>query len=223
MSNIPELLDANLNDLGINDFIALLLTHAERVDEHPALKEGVPEYFSVGGQLRAIASNLGLLRDAAATGNREKKAEKMAAWEEGKLAVAMNIQHITMLSLHRKDPGILHNTGLELKQKQQGGKSSINPLAETPGVAVKHVRSTSGLVPGAVTVVLSRLKSSVPCELQMTDDPSNESSWNSQGIHLKSRIEYRDLESAKRLYFRVRYHVAGKTGQWSPVASIIVL
>ncbi len=224
MSPIPELLAVtNLNELSINDFIALLLTVADKTDLHPALKEGLPEYFSGGEKLREMAGNLRQLRDAAATGNREAKAEKMAAWEAGKLAVAMNAQHLTMLSLHRKDPSLLNNIGLELKQRQQGGKSSVNVLAETPVVTAKHVQGPSGPVSGSIVVVISRAKNTIPFEMQMTDDPSNESSWSSQGIHQKSRIEYHELEPAKRLYFRVRYHVDGKTSQWSPTANIIVL
>lgn len=224
MSSIPELLAlTNINDLGINDFIALLLTVADKTDAHPALKDGLPEYFSNGQKLREIAGNLTQLRDAASTGNRDAKAEKIAAWEAGKLAVAMNAQHLTMLSLHRKDPSLLNNIGLELKQKQQGGRSAVNVLAETPVVSAKHVQGPSGPVSGSIVLVISRAKSSIPFELQMTDDPSNESSWSSQGIHQKARIEYHGQEPAKRLYFRVRYHVDGKTSQWSPTANIIVL
>lgn len=224
MSTIPELLVlSNLNDLGINDFIALLQNVADKTDTHPALKEGLPEYFSNGGKLREIAGNLAQLRDAAATGNREAKAEKIAAWEAGKLAVAMNAQHLTMLSLHRKDPSILNNTGLELKQRQQSAKPALNVLAESPTVTVKHVQGLSGPVSGSIVVVTSRAKNTIPFELQMTDNPADESSWSSQGIHQKSRIEYHDLEPAKRVYFRVRYHVDGKAGHWSPTANIIVL
>lgn len=224
MSTIPELLQlANINELAINDFIALMLTVADKTDANPALKEGLPEYFSDGGKLREMAGNLQQLRDAAATGNREAKAEKMALWEAGKLAIAMNAQHITMLSLHRKDPSILNNTGLELKQRQQSGKTAVNVLAEPPTVTPKHVQGPSGAVSGSIVVVTSRTKNTIPFELQMTDDPSNEASWISQGIHQKSRIEYHDLQPAKRVYFRARYHVDGKTGQWSPTANIIVL
>lgn len=223
VSVIPELFVPNLNDLSINDFIALLLYHADKVDAHPALQEGKPEYFSDGGKLRTFATRLGHCRDAAATGNREAKAEKMAVWEAGKLAVGMNMQHITMLSLYRKDPSILNNTGLEQKQKQQASKSSTNLLAETPVVTVKHVQGAGGPISGSIIVVVSRSKNTLPIELQMTYDPANESSWGGQGIHLKSRIEYHDLEPAKWVHFRARYHLDGKTSQWSPVASIIVL
>ncbi|MBJ6752070.1 hypothetical protein [Geomonas anaerohicana] len=222
MPVIPELLAAHYQDLAINEFIAFMLFHAERMDAHAVIKEGAPEYFSDGQRLREIAANLRQLRDSAATGNREAKAKKLEVWEEGKLAVAMNVQHITMLSLHRKDPTILQETGLELKQKQHIMKTSLNLLTEIPVVTVKHVKSPSGPVPGAVTVIITRPKNA-PCELQMSTDPSNEGSWGGQGIHQKVRIQYQGLEPASRVYFRARLHVDGKTGPWSQVATIIVL
>ncbi|GFO65040.1 hypothetical protein [Geomonas paludis] len=222
MPVIPELLVAHFQDLSINDFIALMLTHAAKVDAHPAVKEGAPEYFSMGDQLRALAAELGQWRDAAATGSRDAKAKKQEVWEAGKLALAMNVQHLTMLSLHRNDPAILHDTGFELKQKQQTSKPSVNLLAEIPGITLKHTQSASGPVSGAITVVLSRPKNA-PCELQMSYDPANESSWGGQGIHQKARIEYNGLEPASRVSFRARLHVEGKTGPWSQVATIIVL
>jgi len=222
VSVIPELLVAHFQDLGINDFIALILTHAAKVDAHPALKDGVPEYFTMGEKLRTLAGNLAQWRDAAATGNRDAKAKKQEVWDAGKLALAMNLQHFTMLSLHRNDPSILNDTGFELKQKQQTSKPSVNLLAEIPVVTLKHAQSTSGPISGAITVVLSRPKNA-PCELQMSYDPSNESSWGGQGIHQKARIEYSGLEPASRVSFRARLHVDGKTGPWSQFATIIVL
>ncbi|TSK08637.1 MAG: hypothetical protein FPO08_04865 [Geobacter sp.] len=222
MSIIPELYAMHFQDLTINDFIAFLLIHAEKVDAHPALKEGKPEYFSEGDKLRGMVAELGQWRDLAATGNREAKAKKQEVWEAAKLAVAMNVQHLTMLSLHRKDPAILRETGVELKQKQQTSKQSINLLTEVPGIAIKRVESPSGPVSGSIIVVLSRPKNA-PCELQMTYDPSNEASWSSHGIHVKSRIEYHGLEPASRPAFRARIHDGGKTGPWSQLATIIVL
>lgn len=219
---IPELLVAHYQDLSLNDFIAFVLTHADKVDAHPALKDGTPEYFSKGERLRAFAAELGLWRDAAATGSRDAKAKKQEVWEAAKLAISMNVQHIIMLSLHRKDPTILLETALELKQKPQTSKSSVNLLAEIPVVSVKHVRSKSGSVTGSIVVIVTRPKNA-PWELQMTYDPSNESSWGGQGIHQKSRFEYNGLEPASRVSFRARLHVEGKTGPWSQVATIIVL
>ncbi|MBJ6802574.1 hypothetical protein [Geomonas propionica] len=222
MPVIPELLVAHFQDLGINDFIALLLTHAAKVDAHAAVKDGTPEYFWMGEKLRALAAELGQWRDAAATGNRDAKAKKLELWDTGKLALAMNIQHFTMLSLHRNDPNILNDTGFELKQKQQTSKPSTNLLWEIPSLALKHAQSASGPISGAVMVLISRPKNA-PCELQMSYDPSNESSWGGQGIHQKARIEYTGLEPASRVSFRARLHVDGKTGPWSQVVTIIVL
>lgn len=223
MSVIPELLDLNFNDLSINDFIVRVNFIADKIENHPALKE-CPEYFSGPDRLREKALLLGQLRDAAAKGDREKRAEKMAAWEETKLAVTMNGQHIIMLSLHRNDPSILLNAGFELKQKQHGVKSSsTNLLAEAPQLAVKYVNSASGPVPGAIVVVVTRAKNTVSYELQMTENPGDDSSWNGLGLYSKARVEYKNQQSAKRLHFRARYHHDGGVGPWSQVVNILVL
>lgn len=225
MTVIPELLDLNFNHHSINDFIVVVNTIADKTEAHSALKE-YPEYFSGPAKLREKAALLGQLRDLSANGDREKKAEKMAVWEETKLAVIMNGQHITMLSLHRNDPSILLNTGFDLKQKHSGKSSSASStdlLAETPGLALKYVQSASGPVPGAFTAVITKAKNKASTELQMSDNPSDETSWKSQGIYAKARIDYKGQQSEKRLYFRARYHQEGGVSPWSQVVSIFVL
>lgn len=223
MSSIPDMLDANTNHLGINDFIAFMLILADKSESHPVLKDVSVEYYTGHEKLREMAGNLGRLRDAAANGDKEMKAEKLAAWEKCKLAISMNAQHITMLSLHRNDPGILYNTGYPLKQKSPSVKPAVNLLEEIPQLSVKHAQSPSGPVSGAIIIILSRPRTTAPFELQRTENPADESSWRGLGIHTKSRIEYKGLESATRVYFRARYALDGSTGKWSPVASIIVL
>lgn len=225
MAALPDLFDLNLNGYSINDFIVFLNILAEKTETHSALKE-YPEYFSSPEKLRGQATLLGQLRDASANGDRGKKAEKLAVWEETKLAVIMNAQHITMLSLHRNDPSILLNTGYSLKQKHSGkstSSSSTDLLAETPGLALKYVQSGSGPVAGSFTVHITRAKNKASTELQMSDKPSDESSWNSQGIYAKARIDYKGQQSEKRLYFRARYHHDGGVGPWSQVVNILVL
>ncbi|GAW65849.1 fibronectin type III domain-containing protein [Geoanaerobacter pelophilus] len=225
ISTLPELLDLNLNGYSINDFIVFVNTMADKTETHPALKE-YPEYFTSPEKLREKAALLGQLRDASANGDREKKAEKMAAWEETKLAVIMNGKHITMLSLHRKDPSILLNTGFNLKQKHSGkptSTSSTDLLAETPGLALRYVQSGSGPIAGAFTVIITKAKNRANTELQMSDNPSDEFSWKSQGIYAKARIEYKGQQSEKRLYFRARYHQEGGVSPWSQAVNILVL
>lgn len=224
MAALPDLFDLNLNGYSINDFIAEVNIIADKTEKHSALKD-FPEYFTPAEKLREKAALLVQLRDASANGDREKKAEKQAVWEETKLALIMNAQHITMLSLHRNDPSILLNTGFNLKK--HSGKptsaSSTDLLAETPGLSLKYVKSPSGPVPGSFTVHITRARNKASTELQMSDNPSDESSWNSQGMYAKARIDYKGQQSEKRLYFRARYHHDGGVGPWSQVVNILVL
>lgn len=219
--SIPELLEHNYQPLSINDFIVETHHVADKLESHPILKEEtVPEYFSPPPKLRGMADQLGQVRDAAAGGDRDQKAAKQKLRESLQLALSMNAQHITMISLYRNDPSLLLNTGYQQKQKSSSSsKAAVDLLDASPEVALRH-----GITSGTVRVTLKRLKPTATIELQMTDqDPNHEASWISKGIYTKSRIEFKGLEPARRYYVRARYLDGGASGPWSAVASIIVL
>jgi hypothetical protein len=218
VSTVPELLETNFTGLSINDFIVKLHHIADRLETHPAFKDEQPEYVTKSPRLRQMADELGKACDAAAGGDRDRSAEKKALLAAGQLGLSMNANHIVMLSLARNDPGILANCGYELKQRS-GSKQVSNLLDLSPEVFAKH-----GSVSGVVIVLAKRKKSTASVELQMTDqDPTVETSWSSQGMYTKSRIELKGLEPTKRLHLRARYHEDGSAGRWSSPASIIVL
>jgi len=218
MPIVPELLETNFTGLSINDFIVNVHHIADQLENHVAFRDALPEYVTKSPRLRELADELGKARDAAAGGDRDRAAEKKVLLAAGQLALAMNAHHIVMLSLSRNDPGILANCGYDPKQKSSG-RQVVNLLDLSPEVFTKH-----GGVPGTVIVLAKRTRQNASTELQMTDqDPSVETSWNSQGIYAKSRIELKGLEPAKRLHFRARYHQEGSAGRWSSRVSIIVL
>jgi len=218
MPTIPDPLEANFNDLSINDFIVQMQYAADKQEKHPAFQGDPPEYVTIASRLREMATELGQARDAAAGGDRNKIAEKNALWTAGKMALSVNAHHIVLLSLHRNDPSLLLDSGYEHKQKNNG-KAAANLLDLTPDVFAKH-----GTVSGCLSVLAKRHSRVANIELQITDqDPTVESSWNSLGMYTKSRIEVRGLEPAKRIHFRARYHVEGSAGKWSSTVSIIVL
>lgn len=218
MSIIPEVLEASFNDLSINDFIVRVRFVADKQELHSAFQD-CPEYVTRPDKLRQMADNLGVLRDASSGGDRQKREEKIAAWDATKLALSMNASHLIMLSLHRNDPSILLNAGYDPKQKGHSARTSTDLLVAPPELSLKH-----GSVSGALVIMVKRAKSTASYELQVNDhDPGDEASWSSLGIYSRARVELKNLEPAKRLYFRVRYHDAGGTSQWSRIVSIIVL
>jgi|GEM_PF-2127272 len=218
MSIFPEPLESNFTGLSINDFIVKMYHMADKSENHAAFKDELPEYVTKPSRLRELADELGKARDAAAGHDRDRAAEKKALLAAAQLALSMNANHIVMLSLARNDPGILANCGYEPKQRSSG-KLVANLLDLTPEVFVKH-----GGVSGVIIVLAKRIRKTASIELQMTDqDPTVETSWNGKGIYIKSRIEFKDLEPAKRLHLRARYHEEGRQGRWSSPASIIVL
>ena len=221
MSTVPELLETtSLAWLPINDLIVTIDHMADKAESHIAFQGEVPEYVSKSPRLREISSGLGQARDAAAGHDRNANADKKSKIAAGLLAVSMNAQHITMLSLNRNDPGLLLNAGFELKQQKSGAKSAPNLLDLVPEVFAKHTPNVSG----GITLMVKREKQNASIELQMTDqDPNLEASWVSQGMFTRSRIELKGQEPAKKIYFRARYHEDGNSGRWSSVVGIIVL
>ena len=208
--------------LSINDFIVSVHHKADKAEKHVAFQgSNLPEYLTMPPMMRQMADRLGLARDAAAGGDTENRALMNALWAELKLAVRMNGQHITMLSLYRKDPSILLNAGYELKESTPSKSAAAVHLLElTPEVSVKH-----DVVPESIIIMVKRPRNNASVGIQTTyGDPNLEASWeNPEGVHNKSRIVQKGLEQARRIYIRARFHEDGSTGRWSQPVSIIVL
>jgi hypothetical protein len=220
MSTIPTPLETNLSGLPINDLIVTISHMADKAETHIAFQGIVPEYVSPAPRLRQIVSGLEQARDAASGGDQYRNAEKKSQIASALLAVSMNAQHIVMFSLHRNDPSALLNAGYDLKQKSSGKATARNLLDLVPEVFAKHMPNVSG----GIILMVKRARQNASIELQMTDqDPNLEASWSGPMMYLKSRIELKGLEPAKKIYIRARYHEDGGTGRWSSVVCIIVL
>ena len=221
MSTIPEPLESNLSWLTINDLIVAIRHMADKAETHLAFQGNVPEYVSQAPRLREIASGLERARDAAAGRDQNLMAEKKRLVAAALLSISMNGQHVVMFSLHRNDPILLLNAGFDPKQKASAKAPTLSLLDLVPELFVKQTPNVSG----GLTIMIKRAKQNASTELMITDqDPNIEASWtNSLGMFLKSRIELRGQEPAKRIYLRGRYHEDGATGRWSSVVGIIVL
>jgi hypothetical protein len=223
MINVQDLVEANFNNLSLNDFIVQMHHHADKSEHHPSFQDDAPEYVTRPQRIRELAGNLEKSRDEALGGDKAKAAEKKAQWDAGKLAMEKNAYHAALISVHRNDPSVITDCGFEAKHKNVA-KPTVNLLDAIPEISVKHIMVAGRIVPESVAVVIKRLKNTANVELQITDgDPNLESSWRSLGVRNKSRIELKGLESAKKIYLRVRYHEDGGNGRWSQVVSIIVL
>ena len=218
---IPDPLETNLSYLAINDLIVEIYHMADKAETHPAFQANVPEYVSQAPKLRQIAAGLEQARDAAAGRDQNRMAEKKSLVAAALLSISMNGQHVVMFSLHRNDPSLLLDAGFNPKQKASTKAPTLSLLLLVPDLFVKHTPNVSG----GITIMIKRAKQNANTELMITDqDPNIESSWStSLGMFLKSRIEIKGQEPARRIHIRGRYHEDGATGHWSSVVSIIVL
>ena len=142
-----DILDTNFSRFTTGDFILKISTIADKLEVHPVFQE-FPEHVSGPVRLREIAEQLKRADDAAANHDRQKVAEKKALRAEAEQATTITAQHLVMISIHRKDPDVLLNTGFDLKQHKGYNKntSSIGPAVPSKITAKNGPGSGTGLV-----------------------------------------------------------------------------
>lgn len=214
-----DMLDTNFSGLSSGDYILRMSIIADKLEAHPAFPE-FPEHVPGPARLRELVEQFKKALDAAANGDRQKIAEKKAIRAEGEQAQTITAYHVTMISIHRKDPTVLLNTGWELRHRAAWGKGASNSIPEAPSkFIVKH-----GATPGTIAASVNRAHGTASIELQATEgDPSIDSSWTLLGMFLQCRMEVKNLEPAKRYHFRARFHAAGTKGPWSQIVNLIVI
>lgn len=212
-----DLLEHNFSGRSPGDFILTILTIADKVEVHPHLQV-LPEHVAGAPRLRELAGGYKKARDAAANHDSEKMAEQLAAREECQSAASIMAYHISMISVYKKDPTVLHNTGYELKQRAVYSKNSSIPPMPTK-FTVRH-----GGVSGAAVVTVNKEQSAASMELELSEEtPPTESSFRPGGLLFKCRSELTGLEPTKRYHFRIRYRGAGGIGPWSHIVTLIMI
>ena len=220
MTSVPELLNSDFDDESVNDLIVLVRHMAVKAETHLAFQGETSEYVSKAPDLNKIADGLELGRDAASGGDKGKVEALKNLVANAKLVLAMNANHITMLSLKRNDRSVLEDAGFEFKQKVAATKTVVNLLDLTPDVFAKHLVNVSG----GIIIMMKRAKSTATCELQITyDDPTVEASWIGKGMYSLSRVEMRGLEPVRKIHIRARYHENGAVGRWCTPVPIVII
>ena len=216
MSAGSDPFDRNYQNQPVNDLIVTMGHCGAKQKDHPAFKENVPEYVTLPPELLDLAEKMGSARD----GNNMAD-ELKALVGRSVLALNNNADHVVKFARHRNDPGLLLNAGYDLRPEGPIVKNRINLLDLVPGLSAKHIPG----VPGGILAILKLAKGKAITELQITETPDVEESWQhvDEGIYNKARIEIRGLEPTKRKYLRARYHEGGSVGRWTEPICIIVL
>jgi hypothetical protein len=217
--SLSDPFDHSYEDQAVNDLIATGKYVVEKQKGHLAFQGELSEYVTPPDRLTELITQLETARDGAIGRAPEMLAQQDAVRAKVVKALRFNAQHVCMFSQHRNDSSQLNEAGYDFKQ-HASLKVKVNLLDLLPGLSVKH-----GVGPGSVIVIIKRARSKASIELQMTETPNDEQSWKrtGEGTYSRARIELRDLEPTKRLYFRARYHEDGAAGHWCAPISIIVI
>ncbi|MCM0082626.1 hypothetical protein L4X63_13580 [Geomonas sp. Red32] len=197
--------------------IGTLNSVADKGETHVGYKDEYrPVYLSRSDTLRGISAALTL---AHGQGRTQDVKSLMA---QGIQRLTFNSQHLIMLSAHLNDPAIL-DAGFPMKQETMA-KNKVSLLDLVPELTAKYLFASKVIVPQTMVIVMRRAAPNAVVELQVTENPSDESSWSKygEGMFMQSRVELRGLGSAKRIYVRGRYHEKGASGRWSFVVSILI-
>lgn len=216
MASGSDPIDRSYEHEPVNDLIVTVGRCAEKQKDHPAFRENVPEYVALTPDLMDLAAKLGSARD-----DKNMAGEMKALMGRSVLALNNNADHVVKFSRHRNDPGLLLNAGYDLRPEGPAAKDKTHLMDLVPDLSAKHMPG----VPGGIIAILRLAISKAIVELQKTETPDLEESWQrvDEGIYNRSRIEIRGLQPTKKIFLRARYHEGGSVGRWCAPISIIIL
>jgi len=213
-----EILDTNFTKLSHGDYILMLYTLADKLEGHLAFQD-LPEHVPGPPRFRDYAEQLTKAVEAAKYGDKHKGAERDELRARSQQDITFAAQHAVMVSVHRNDPSMLANIGLEQKQRTY----TRTPTIGIPGMPSK-LTVKNGSAPGTVIASVNREPGAGSIEVQYTEaDPAIEAFWKSAGMFYQCRMEVKGLESVKRYHFKVRYHGSSGAGPWSAIVNLVVI
>ena len=216
MSSGSDPFDRNYENQPVNNLIVTMGHCGAKQKDHLAFKENVPEYVTLPPGLTDLADKMGSARD-----DKNMAVELKTLMGLSVSALNNNADHVVKFARHRNDPGLLLNAGYDLRPEGPVVKDRIKLLDLVPEISARHIPG----VLGGILVILKLAKNKAITELQITETPDVEESWQrvDEGIYNKTRIEVRGLQPTKRKFLRARYHEGGSVGRWTAPISIIIL
>lgn len=196
--------------MGIKDVLA----------KHPTFLEPVPYCVPTVERLGELAVTFRDSIQAAADGDRKKIAERVQARFDLEQALTIVAHYLVMVSIAKKDPSLLLNTGFTLK------KQTVSKATATSGTDSLTLTLTvrQGPESGSVAGKVNRVSRAASFEFQGTEgDPAVESTWWTLGIFPHcSKLEGKNLQPGKKMAFRARCLTDKGPGPWAAIVTLIV-
>jgi hypothetical protein len=196
---------------------------ADALDANELYKANRPDSVPAGEKFRGHVTSMKELGIGADRGDTLLKAQRQAVRDLSEIDMDASVGYLRILAIDKKDPAVLHDIGLPLKDNQQkGSRRLLSPQAIEIHLAVRHVKGDSG----AIVIEGSHIRNGGPYLINLCKgEPTSEESWYNPGGHYKtcSKIVLRNLEPANRYYIRMRTDGPNGPGPWSQAVSIIVL
>lgn len=205
------------------EYYGILDGFADALDKHELYNALRPQGVPTGDTFRqhkAVMKELGIGADR---GDALLKEKRQIERDVSELHMDAAVSFARVLAIGKKDPTILHNLSLPLKDSHPKlSRKGPAPHAIEIHLELKRLRSESG----AIVVMGSHVRGGGPYLLNICKgEPVSEESWYNPGGHYSScrRIELRGLEPASKYYVRMKTDRPDGQGDWSQPVSIIVL
>ncbi|MBJ6727352.1 hypothetical protein [Geomesophilobacter sediminis] len=216
MLNFLDSLDTWFGKLTNFELIVRFAAIGDLLAVHPAYQDPFPDGLADAAQIKAMVASFKVKVDAAAGQDRARVAERNKAREELVLAVTLVARYIEIRATIRQDPSMLEHTGFRIKSR--GSKSSAAATVSPEVYSLKK-----GNEDGSVVVTAKRHPGKVSYIIEMCKgDPANGGIWTYIGHFLQCKNVITKLETAMKVYFRIRYDINGNLSEWSAPVGIIV-
>lgn len=218
-----DVVETNFRKLNYPEYYMVVNGFADALDALELYNLNRPDHIVAGQRYREHIVTMKQLSIGADRGDSLLQVQRQEARDLTDLDMYSSISYVKTIAIHKKDPTIMHQLNLPLKETHHKilRKLTPNKAAEIL-VELRHLRNVSG----AIVILGTHVRGGGPYLINICKgEPVSEESWYNPGGHHKtcSKIILRNLDPANRYYVRLRTDGPEGPGKWSQPVSIIVL